>query len=55
MIILKKQFKKTQAVVKLCKLIIMKILPEEQQIKLLNSTADLVDQQFVNAIITTKI
>ena len=47
--------KKTQAVVKLCKLIIMKILPEEQQIKLLNSTADLVDQQFVNAIITTKI
>ena len=46
---------KTQAVVKLCKLIIMQMLPANQQVKLLNSTADLVDQQFVNAIITTKI
>lgn len=47
--------KKTQAVVQLCKMIIMQMLPDEKKVNLLNSTADVVDQQFVNAIITIKL
>lgn len=46
---------KTQAVVKTCKLILTKMLmPPEMRITLLNTSTNVVDQQFVTAIITTK-
>jgi galactitol-specific phosphotransferase system IIB component len=45
---------KTRAIVKLCKYILFEMMPEGEEVTLLNTSADLVDQQFVTAVITTK-
>jgi peptidoglycan hydrolase-like protein with peptidoglycan-binding domain len=44
----------TRAIVKLCKFILSEMMPDGEEVTLLNTSADLVDQQFVTAVITTK-